>query len=241
VESNTLLADEAVSKVKLSGRRVLVVGFVILALLEAVLGWELPDIGQSLLLPVILVVVVGLVLTFVTSLVLEHRSDHGGLFMLGGVAITVLAIFWTLDAVLPLRVMTVQSQLDQLERCATGVASPASCPKPGHWTAPLLGPILNPTDFYGMPGEMVFPQGNYGSASSVPVLYGYFYEANPRLVTGQPECTRHLYGPWYEFGFFTGDCPFGFSLFINGAEPAPHGQMKVGVYPAASDGRRLIP
>jgi hypothetical protein len=205
---------------------VLVLGLLVLAVIEGIVGWELPGIGKSLFWPEVAVVAIGMLLSFLTAtvLVLRQRKVLGMRFLVCGGLVTALGLLWTMDAVLPLRVLSVESQLTQLQRCAVGQGTSGSCPRRATWTAPLLGPTLQPSNYWGVPGEIAFPQGP--SAFSGGILTGgyfngYFYEANTSLAMSGPNCVRHLYGPWYEFGMFTGSCPWGYSYKFEGASPGP--------------------
>jgi hypothetical protein len=185
---------------------------------------ELLHIGRSLIIPEVSVVAIGLLWTSLIAAVLALRSREmlGAAFLVGGVMLTVLALLWTMDAVLPLRVVSVESQLTRLEQCAVQRHSSAYCPHRTTWRAPLFGAILRPANYWNVPGEIAFPA--YTSlpgliASGVPIeaTDGFFYEPEPSLAMAGPTCVRHLYGPWYEYGFFAGDCPWGFSMLSDNA------------------------
>jgi hypothetical protein len=199
-----------------------------LALVLALLGWFLPKVGQSLLLPATALVLVGLVLTALTASVLARRAGwrRATGYLIGGIAVTVLAFIWTTDAVLPLRVLSVESQLNRLESCITHDGSSATCSANQESNSPLIGPIAGPNQdpvswptatFFQAAGRL--QEFDTSATRYGPLGHGLLYDANPGDAAEIPNiCLRHLYGPWYEFAQFTGDCPWGYNFAFSDAD-----------------------
>jgi hypothetical protein len=121
----------------------------------------------------------------------------------GSVAVGVLALVWTAEWVVPLRVASLNVRLVQLARCAQRVE--ASCPNSTSLDVPGLGHVARGDVIVSHDREEVLFLT--GPANGT---YGYLYA--PAATTtrslgvpgyGRPgygdSCVRHVYGPWWEY------------------------------------------
>lgn len=174
-----------------------------LDLVLALLGWFLPKAGQSLLLPGAALVLVGLAVTAVTASVFARRAGRPRAtgYLIGGIAVTVLAFFWTTDAVLPLRVLSVESRLNQLENCIRHDGSSTPCSAHQESNAPLIGQIAKQPNrnspvfwpaatFLQAAGRL--REFDTSATSYGPLGYGLLYDANAGNAAEIPNiCLRH--------------------------------------------------
>jgi hypothetical protein len=186
--------------------------YVAVVAVEGLVGWSFDRIGSSLLVPAGLEGIVGLAaVALVVTVGRRIPTSRLTGAVVGLVAVTVLGWVWVTGIVLPLRVALNEPELMAAVRCYQAGAS--GCGPLHNWTAPLVGTIAAPSNAWSVPGEVVLGHASPETSQQVQETgFGYFYEPNPALALSGPGCVRHLYGPWYEFGAFTGNCPWGFSL-----------------------------
>jgi hypothetical protein len=150
------------------------------------------------------------------------RPRRGSLILLAvaSVVLSVAAGLFAYDWAMPLHVRTWNAELTRIASCAEHRS--AMCPQRGRVAVPGLGAI-GPSGFwyehgFGNPSSLSITAGNGASAVGGPGTWGYIYQpgATVDTLSGDTICVRHLFGPWWEYGGPTPNCPFGGYTFIEG-------------------------
>jgi hypothetical protein len=188
------------------------------ALILGYLGWILPTVGGSLLLPTIIVVGVGVALAATGALIArKFRRPTGRIkvFVVGAAIATTLAGIWAFQFSLPVALWSsnatteAQAALSALGHSATdrnGVAPNAPCST--HDTG-SLGPLEAPYREYAT----WTPEGHFVTFTGTH-SQGVGY-TNVGATTFPDQCARHLFGDWWMFVGSNnpsepGQCPIGY-------------------------------
>lgn len=124
---------------------------------------------------------------------------------------------WSIEGVLPLKVLPNSQGLQQVARCRLEAAR--VCPRPTKWELPGLG-AFGQADVLPADGQVVFSAYEYDDADSPADGYAYAPGVTSlRDLTVPPySCVRHVLGSWWAFRYSpmpaTG-CPFGYA-FVTG-------------------------
>jgi hypothetical protein len=195
--------------------RLLVPGYLFaLIVVEFTTGWLLVRVGQSLALPVLVIVGDAVVLLMLgVWLVDVLGKTHGelgkvqrGLFF-GTVVIVLLATYWTVEWVLPARVASEDARLTQVaEHVMTlpVLANTCSYKTSLIGSVPLMGTPARVCRYV----DMVVLSEEGHDAGLIYLSRGTLQESGI--------CGRHLYGPWWEWAAAQPDCPFGLAFFPSG-------------------------
>lgn len=199
-----------------SRSRLLLAGcFLAVSIVEFTLGWRLPGMGQSLGGPLLIVLGCAVGLFFLALWLVEVLSQSKEemlktqrTLLIGSVILLLLAGYWTVEWVLPIRVASENVRLAQLaERAMTvRVSGNTSC---------LLGPrpFASVPGFAGIdkvcryPGMVMLSEGSENT--------GLLYLRRGTLQESGI-CARHLDGRWWEWADAEPDCPLGMGFFPSG-------------------------
>ncbi|MGO8876459.1 MAG: hypothetical protein ACLQNG_11940 [Acidimicrobiales bacterium] len=186
------------------------------AVLEGVLGWHLTGVGNGLAPPVFKVWVVGAALFGIGWAGLENlRGLNAGvqpshrtfrLFTCCCAVVALAAGAFTWAFVQPLQVRSWDGELTKLMLCSE--KETAGCPRTATVDVPGLGAVPRSSFYFQVSPDYgsitVDPDSDFGAR-------GYYYQpgATPGTLDVNNTCIRHVYGPWWEFGFGDeGNCPF---------------------------------
>jgi hypothetical protein len=201
------------------GRRLPLLTAIVVAIVVGValgyLGWTLPSVGSSLLVPTVIVFGAGAVATTVSWIVAAFGRWRRQLrvFSVLVISFTVVASIWTFEFALPASLAwnpgathTAQTVLLQL-RDAPGF-SHGVAPYPGctEVTTGSIGPLEAPYSecpLWTNVGHSVSFRGDRG---------GLTY-TDSSATTFEDQCIRHLVGEWWMYtpeSNGLGGCPFGY-------------------------------
>ncbi len=178
-------------------------GIAIAALLLGFLGWTLPSVGGTLVVPTLVVFGTGALLAVAALVVGRHwhqRLRLNGLAM-GVALVTILASVWTLEFSLPAALWfsnatsQAQAALAPLRAAALdhqGVAPGQGC---SSHTAGSIGPLNAPYEEC----PIWTPEGHFVIFAPVGVQGGGLGFTNAGASTFPDKCVRQLTGPWWMF------------------------------------------
>jgi hypothetical protein len=194
----------------------------VLALVLFYMGWALPSVGGSLVLPALIVLGTGAASALVAGLIARaslHRTELKVLVM-SMVVVAIVAAIWTFQFALPFAVWSsrataqAQAALSQAERSPRGILET----DPGQpcvvHTSGSVGPLAAP---YSECASWT-PEGRFVTFDRTGSQSGGLGYALPDADNPFPdECVRHLYGNWYMFTISSdandpGSCPIGYQF-----------------------------
>ena len=197
-----------------------VLAVAISALILFYLGWVLPSVGGSLVVPTLIVLGTGVAFVLVIGLILRARASRTELIVLivGSLVVVGAAAVWTFQFALPLALWTsgataqARAALSQAARTPQGILETAPAQPCVNHTSGSVGPLRAP---YSVCATST-PEGQFVTFTSQSGGLGY---AEPGAENPYPdECVRHLYGNWSMFtdpsdsNGDPGSCPIGYQF-----------------------------
>ena len=201
---------------------------ILLGAILGYLGWVLPSVGGSVILPTLVVFGIGAAVALVSALVARKRPRRSALhvFTLGAVIVTILGAIWTFQFSLPASIRfsnataQAESALSQLNTSVHqyGVASTPLCSM--HATG-SIGPLQAPyveCASGSSPSADSLGFVTFRKAGTEPGESGALGYAPAGLNIFPDECVRHLVGDWSmtagpsENVGDPGACPVGYSF-----------------------------
>jgi hypothetical protein len=179
------------------------IGIAVAALLLGCLGWILPSVGGSLVVPTLIVFGTGAVVAVAVWVVGRRRNQRLKLsgLAIGVALVTVLASVWTLEFSLPVALWLsnatsqAQAALAPLRSAALdhqGVAPSRGC---SSHTAGSIGPLNAPYEEC----PIWTPEGHFVTFAPVGLQGGGLGYTNAGASTFPDKCVRQLTGPWWMF------------------------------------------
>jgi hypothetical protein len=186
------------------GRFIAILAIVADALILFYLGWTIPSVGGSLVIPTVIVFGIGAAVAVVGSLVARARLHHQelGIFAVSSSIVAVLAAIWTFQFAMPFAIWSsnataqAQAALSALQYSPLNTHGIVEGPPCTVRTTGSAGPLQAPYIECGTwtpEGHFVTFQEYGGQRGGAGGTLGY---ARPGLDIFPDQCVRQLFGDW---------------------------------------------